>query len=136
MDECVCVCLRTPPCAYCSTGFTAVHRLPRWRCRAPDAAAWFCEGATRPGGLRKRGVLTHAEGACGVCEYTWLACNAPVYVRAHWAHPLFMRRMLRAAQDVSVWDITVHAWVPQHGVFGVFVGASSRDIRLSGGMVV
>lgn len=35
-------------------------------------------------------------------------------------------------RDLSIWDAGVHAWQQIHGTFGVFVGASSRDIRLSG----
>ena len=36
-------------------------------------------------------------------------------------------------RDLSIWGVRpVYAWVPQHGPFGVAVGASSRDIRLRG----
>ena len=35
---------------------------------------------------------------------------------------------------LSVWDATLHGWAPVQGTFGVFVGASSRDIRLNGTM--
>ena len=33
---------------------------------------------------------------------------------------------------MSVWSESVHAWQTVAGEFGVLVGASSRDIRLSG----
>ena len=35
---------------------------------------------------------------------------------------------------MSVWDAATHAWAPVAGDFGVFVGASSRDIRLKGSL--
>ena len=35
-------------------------------------------------------------------------------------------------RDISIWDAKGHAWQRQKGVFGVRVGASSRDIRLTG----
>ena len=38
------------------------------------------------------------------------------------------------AGDMSVWDAATHAWAPVAGDFGVFVGASSRDIRLKGSL--
>lgn len=31
---------------------------------------------------------------------------------------------------VSIWDVNAHDWVAQHGSFLVYVGASSRDLRL------
>lgn len=37
-----------------------------------------------------------------------------------------------AAEDVSIWDITKKAFTPVTGIFTVYVGASSRDIRLTG----
>ena len=40
------------------------------------------------------------------------------------------------SRDVSVWDVGVHGWRRQQGVFGVRVGASSRDIRLFGKFTV
>ena len=36
------------------------------------------------------------------------------------------------AGDMSVWDTTTHDWTAVSGKFGVSVGASSRDIRLTG----
>ena len=36
------------------------------------------------------------------------------------------------AGDMSVWDATTHDWTAVSGKFGVSVGASSRDIRLTG----
>merc|ERR1711862_358978 len=35
-------------------------------------------------------------------------------------------------RDFSVWDSNSHAWSLVQGTFGVKVGSSSRDIRLSG----
>jgi beta-glucosidase len=35
-------------------------------------------------------------------------------------------------RDLQVWDAGVHAWAPVSGTFTVFVGASSRDVRLQG----
>lgn len=37
--------------------------------------------------------------------------------------------------SLSVWDASVHGWVPVQGTFRVNVGASSRDIRLTGTLV-
>jgi beta-glucosidase len=34
--------------------------------------------------------------------------------------------------DLSTWDATQHGWSPVQGTFQVYVGASSRDIRLKG----
>jgi beta-glucosidase len=33
-------------------------------------------------------------------------------------------------RDLSIWDTSAYAFVPQSGRFGVYVGASSADIRL------
>ncbi len=35
-----------------------------------------------------------------------------------------------SSRDISIWDVAQHNWAPQSGIFGVAVGASSRDIRL------
>lgn len=35
-----------------------------------------------------------------------------------------------ASHDFSIWDVEIHDWKPQEGVFIVLVGSSSRDIRL------
>ncbi|KAF8181130.1 glycoside hydrolase family 3 protein [Mycena galopus ATCC 62051] len=40
--------------------------------------------------------------------------------------------MTLAARDVSVWDTPSQSWVRPAGTFLVYVGASSRDIRLNG----
>ena len=40
------------------------------------------------------------------------------------------------ARDLSIWDATTHDWAMQHGTFGVYVGASSRDIRAKGTFTV
>jgi len=39
-------------------------------------------------------------------------------------------------EDVSVWDTTSHKFVLVSGTFNVYVGASSRDIRLTGTLTV
>jgi beta-glucosidase len=33
-------------------------------------------------------------------------------------------------RDLSIWDAEVHGWQRIHGNFSVFIGASSRDVRL------
>ena len=38
------------------------------------------------------------------------------------------------ARDVSIWDVATHDWKIIDGVYGVAVGASSRDHRLTGTM--
>jgi len=38
------------------------------------------------------------------------------------------------AIDLSVWDVTVHSWQPVMGTFGVTVGSSVADVRLSGSL--
>jgi beta-glucosidase len=38
------------------------------------------------------------------------------------------------AGDLSVWDAATHEWSPVAGEFGVFVGASSRNILLKGSL--
>ncbi|KAF2089250.1 glycoside hydrolase family 3 protein [Saccharata proteae CBS 121410] len=38
-------------------------------------------------------------------------------------------------RDLSVWDTVVQEWRLQRGVYGVWVGASSRDLRLEGSVV-
>jgi beta-glucosidase len=35
-------------------------------------------------------------------------------------------------KDLSYWDVGSQAWKVPAGTFNVFVGASSRDIRLTG----
>lgn len=37
-------------------------------------------------------------------------------------------------KDFSIWNQTTHGWSKVTGTFGVRVGASSRDIRLTGSM--
>ena len=39
-------------------------------------------------------------------------------------------------RDVSVYDVSTHAWRRVSGDFGVFVGASSKDIRLTGKLAI
>jgi len=38
-------------------------------------------------------------------------------------------------QDLSVWSVTAHDWAEVKGTYGVHVGASSRDDRLTGTLV-
>ena len=40
------------------------------------------------------------------------------------------------ARDTSIWDAAQHGWARQSGVFGVFVGASSEDVRANGSFTV
>jgi beta-glucosidase len=35
-------------------------------------------------------------------------------------------------RDLSIWDVQQHGWALQTGAFQILVGASSRDIRLTG----
>eukprot|EP01062_Namystynia_karyoxenos_P036582 TRINITY_DN2664_c0_g1_i1.p1 TRINITY_DN2664_c0_g1~~TRINITY_DN2664_c0_g1_i1.p1 ORF type:complete len:799 (+),score=300.59 TRINITY_DN2664_c0_g1_i1:102-2399(+) len=35
-------------------------------------------------------------------------------------------------RSYSIWNVSTHAWAVQHGSFGVMVGSSSEDIRLTG----
>ena len=39
-------------------------------------------------------------------------------------------------KDVSNWDVATKAWTVTKGKFGVMVGSSSRDIRLTGWLTV
>jgi hypothetical protein len=36
--------------------------------------------------------------------------------------------------DLSVWDVTRQGWAKMQGSVGVWVGASSRDVRLQGSL--
>jgi beta-glucosidase len=37
--------------------------------------------------------------------------------------------------DLSVWDPSKTGWAPVQGTFQVYVGASSRDIKLKGSLI-
>eukprot|EP00698_Gefionella_okellyi_P025269 TRINITY_DN91_c0_g1_i1.p1 TRINITY_DN91_c0_g1~~TRINITY_DN91_c0_g1_i1.p1 ORF type:complete len:750 (+),score=208.76 TRINITY_DN91_c0_g1_i1:38-2287(+) len=37
-----------------------------------------------------------------------------------------------AYDDLAIWDVATHRWLEVHGTFAVYVGSSSRDIRLTG----
>jgi len=39
-------------------------------------------------------------------------------------------------RDLSIWDANTHKWVLQTGVFNIYVGASSQDIRLKSTLTV
>jgi len=52
-------------------------------------------------------------------ERTWITAGARATVK------IPLRR-----KDVSIWDVVSQQWVVPSGTFTVFVGASSRDIRL------
>ena len=39
-------------------------------------------------------------------------------------------------RDISYWDVVSQKWVVPEGEFKVFVGASSRDVRLDGKFTV
>lgn len=45
-------------------------------------------------------------------------------------------RFALTRRDLSVWDVGRGCWVLRGGDYGVFVGASSRDVRLAGTLVV
>ncbi|KAF4510473.1 hypothetical protein G6O67_002355 [Ophiocordyceps sinensis] len=45
-------------------------------------------------------------------------------------------RFTLTRRDLSVWDVTRQQWVVERGEYPVFVGVSSRDIRLTGSLVV
>jgi beta-glucosidase len=38
--------------------------------------------------------------------------------------------------DLSIWDVTIHDWEMVTGTFTVYVGSSSRDLRLVGTFAV
>jgi beta-glucosidase len=40
------------------------------------------------------------------------------------------------ARDCSVWDSNTHTWKLAQGKFQVFVGASSRDVRLTSDLTI
>jgi beta-glucosidase len=40
--------------------------------------------------------------------------------------------MTLSVEDLSIWSVVKHAWMPVSGEFKVFVGASAADIRLKG----
>ena len=39
-------------------------------------------------------------------------------------------------RSISIWDVAARKWSPQKGTFQVYVGASSRDIKLTGSFTV
>jgi beta-glucosidase len=39
-------------------------------------------------------------------------------------------------RDVSIYEVSTHSWTKTSGKFGVSVGASSKDIRLTGKLTV
>ena len=39
-------------------------------------------------------------------------------------------------RDLSIWDVETHDWAKQSGTFKVYVGASSRHIRVTGSFAV
>jgi beta-glucosidase len=39
-------------------------------------------------------------------------------------------------RDLSIWDVETHAWKLVKGEFDIYIGSSSRDIRLSAKMMV
>ena len=43
---------------------------------------------------------------------------------------------LSALSDMAIWSETTHSWEVVPGSFGVLVGSSSRDIRLTGALQV
>ena len=41
-----------------------------------------------------------------------------------------------SAQDLSIWNVQAQAWNLVPGAYTVYVGSSSRDIRLTGSLTV
>lgn len=39
-------------------------------------------------------------------------------------------------RDLSIWDVVQQSWVLQEGEYKIYVGASSRDVRLTGSFVL
>jgi beta-glucosidase len=39
-------------------------------------------------------------------------------------------------RDLSIWDVVAQQWKLQRGEYGVYVGASSRDVRLNGTILI
>ncbi|OTA97755.1 glycoside hydrolase family 3 protein [Hypoxylon sp. CO27-5] len=39
-------------------------------------------------------------------------------------------------RDLSIWDVITQGWIVQSGEYAVYIGASSRDIRLTGSITV
>ena len=58
-------------------------------------------------------------------ERVYLRCNETASV----VLPLTRR-------DLSIWDVVVQQWRMQKGMYPLYVGGSSRDIRLTGGIEV
>ena len=92
--------------------------------------------------------VTRTAGAAGSCDTPQLYLGAPG-ARDDPAAPLkalrHFTKVCGAAQnvyfvvtdaDVSVWNAAAGAWQVVHGVYDVYVGASSRDIRLTGQLTV
>lgn len=92
--------------------------------------------------------VTRTSGATGCCDTPQLYLGFPG-ASSNPAEPV---KVLRAFQktcdaqqaivfqvsdaDVSRWNATAAQWAVVHGVYSVFVGSSSADIRLTGQMTV
>ncbi|KAK7968705.1 glycoside hydrolase superfamily [Apiospora saccharicola] len=78
-----------------------------------------------------------AEGAEAVQLYLGIPNSPPRQLRGFEKVPLQpgeegVVTFELTRRDLSVWDVVKQSWVVQEGEYGVYVGASSRDVRLTG----
>jgi beta-glucosidase len=123
---------------------------------APTLTAGPATGATIPGGpadlwdtvATVTATITNSGGVAGA-EVAQLYLTLPSSAPA--APPRQLRGFAKLAlqpgasgtatfnlrrRDLSYWDVGSQRWVVPAGTFGVVVGASSRDGRLEGSLVV
>ncbi|KAK8097437.1 beta-glucosidase [Apiospora sp. TS-2023a] len=82
-----------------------------------------------------------AEGAEAVQLYLGIPNSPPRQLRGFEKVPLQPEEegvvtFELTRRDLSVWDVVKQSWVVQAGEYGVYVGASSRDVRLTGSIKV
>lgn len=117
-----------------SAGLPAAGSLPA----TTDTAALWDVVATVEALVTNSGPVAGAEVAQ---LYLAIPGGPPRQLRGFAKLPLTPGAAATAAfhitrRDVSVWDVAAQGWVVTPGEFGVFVGASSRDIRLEGSFTV